>query len=96
MERDHSPVVDLTSGTVPGDTFVDVLLDYLSLELTLHTDPPHELQRFLCDNPCTPRPSATRLHSGWVVSQVDAGLPLGLLLEITGFTAAQSLQRYLK
>lgn len=58
--------------------------------------PPHELQRFLCDNPCTPRPSAARLHSGWVVSQIDAGLPLGLLLEITGFTAAQSLQPYLK
>ena len=36
MERDHSPVVDLTSGTVPGDTFVGVLLDYLSLVLTLH------------------------------------------------------------
>ena len=58
--------------------------------------PPHELQRFLCDNPCTPRPSAARLHSGWVVSQIDAGLPLGVLLKITGFTSTQSLQPYLK
>jgi hypothetical protein len=58
--------------------------------------PPHELQIFLSDNPCSPRPSAARLHSGWVVSQIDAGLPLGVLLEITGFTSAQSLQPYLK
>ena len=36
MEHDHSPVVDPTSGTVPVDTFVGVLLGYLSLELTLH------------------------------------------------------------
>ena len=36
MERDHSPVVDRTSGTVPVDTFVGVLLSYLSLELTPH------------------------------------------------------------
>ena len=58
--------------------------------------PPHELQRFLCDNPCTPRPSAARLHSGWVISQIDAGLPLGVLLEVTGFASVQSLQPYLK
>ena len=36
MERDHSPVVDRASGSVPGHTFVGVLLGYLSLELTLH------------------------------------------------------------
>ena len=58
--------------------------------------PPNALQQFLSDNPCTPRPSAARLHSGWVVTQLDAGLPLQILLEITGFTSVQSFQHYLK
>ena len=55
---------------------------------------PHELQRFLSDHPCTPRPSAARLHSGWIVTQLEAGLPLDVLLEVTGFTSAQSFQPY--
>jgi integrase len=57
--------------------------------------PPHELQRFLSDHPCKPRPSAARLHSGWIVTQLEAGLPLDVLLEITGFTSTQSFQPYL-
>ena len=57
--------------------------------------PPRELQRFFSDNPCTPRPSAGRLHSGWVVAQIDAGLPLDVLLEVTGFSTTKSLQPYL-
>jgi len=57
--------------------------------------PPHELQRFLSDNPCTPRPSASRLHSGWIVSLLDASIPLPLLLQIAGLTSVQSLQPYL-
>jgi len=58
--------------------------------------PPNTLQRFLSDNPCTPRPSAARLHSGWIVTQLDAGLPLQILLDVTGFTSVQSFQHYLK
>lgn len=61
----------------------------------LNEYPPRALQRFLSDHPCTPRPSAARLHSGWVVAQIDAGLPLTVLLEVTGFSSAQTLQPYL-
>jgi integrase len=57
--------------------------------------PPHELQQFLSDHPCTPRPSAARLHSGWIVTQLEAGLPMKVLLQITGFTSTQSFQPYL-
>ncbi|MBC7596683.1 MAG: hypothetical protein H7288_22625 [Kineosporiaceae bacterium] len=57
--------------------------------------PPHQLQQFITDHPCTPRPSAGRLHSGWIVTQLDAGLPIRVLLEITGFVTAQSLIPYL-
>ena len=56
--------------------------------------PPHELQRFLSDHPCAPRPSAARLHSGWIVTQLEAGLPVDVLLEVTGFTSMQSFQPY--
>jgi hypothetical protein len=58
--------------------------------------PPNQLQRFLSDNPCTPRPSAARFHASWVITQIDAGLPLQILLDIAGFSSAQSLQPYLK
>ena len=58
--------------------------------------PPVALQRFLSDNPCSPRPSAAHLHSGWITTQLDAGLPAQILLEITGFTSLQSFQPYLK
>ena len=58
--------------------------------------PPNQLQRFLSDNPCKPRPSAARFHAGWVVTQIEAGLPLQILLDIAGFSSAQSLQPYLK
>ena len=54
MEHDHSPVVDPTSGTNPVDTFVGVLLGYLSLELTLHP----------ADFDLPPSKSVVALHKG--------------------------------
>lgn len=57
---------------------------------------PSGLQRFLSDNPGQLRASAARLRSGWIVDQINAGLPMPVLLEITGFTTLQSLQPYLQ
>ena len=57
--------------------------------------PPRALQAFLSDYPCQVRPSASRLHSSWIVTQLNAALPLDILMEISGFTSAQSFQPYL-
>ncbi|WP_157155908.1 hypothetical protein [Diaminobutyricimonas sp. LJ205] len=57
---------------------------------------PNGLQRFLSDNPGPLRPSAARLRSGWIVAQIDAELPMQVLLEITGFATLLSLQPYLE
>ena len=57
--------------------------------------PPRALQTFLSDYPCSVRPSAARLHSGWVIEHLNSHTPLPVLMEIAGFTSAQSLQAYL-
>ena len=57
---------------------------------------PNGLQSFLSDNPGPIRASSARLRSGWIVDQIDSGLPLTVLLEITGFASLQSLQPYLE
>ena len=57
--------------------------------------PPRALQTFLSNYPCSVRPSAARLHSGGVIKHLDSHTPLPVLMEIAGFTSAQSLQAYL-
>jgi hypothetical protein len=69
---------------------------YLFQAFRLDEYPPTALQRFISEHACAPRPSAARLHVGWVVTQINAGLPLPVLLNITGFTSTQTLQPYLE
>jgi integrase len=57
--------------------------------------PPRKLQSFLTDNPAVIRPSVSRLRAGWIVGQLNANLPIAVLMEIAGFTSTQSLQPYL-
>jgi hypothetical protein len=57
--------------------------------------PPRALQTFISEYPCTVRPSAARLHSAWVVDHLNANIPLAVLMEIGGFSSAQSVQPYL-
>ena len=57
--------------------------------------PPRALQTFISEYPCTVRPSAARLHSAWVVEHLNANIPLPVLMEIAGFSSAQSVQPYL-
>lgn len=58
--------------------------------------PPHQLQQFISHNLGEVRPSVARLRSGWIVSLINAGLPLDVLLEVTGFTTPGSLRPYLR
>ncbi len=58
--------------------------------------PPHQLQQFLTKNRGELRPSVARLRSGWIVSLINANLPIDVLLEVTGFTTPASLSPYLR
>ena len=58
--------------------------------------PPHQLQQFLTHNRGELRPSVARLRSGWIVSLLNANLPLDVLLGVTGFTTPASLRPYLR
>lgn len=62
----------------------------------LHEYPPRILQTFISDHPCRVRPSARRLNNTWIVTQLDAGIPLQLLLELTGHTTTQAIRPYLQ
>jgi hypothetical protein len=58
--------------------------------------PPNQLQQFLSLNRGELRPSVARLRSGWIVSLINANLPLNVLLKVTGFTTPGSLRPYLR
>ena len=58
--------------------------------------PPRTLQTFLTEHPCAPRPSASRLACGWLVTLLDAQLPLVLIMELTGYAQTSSLDAVLK
>ncbi len=58
--------------------------------------PPRALQSFLTEHPCAVRPSPARFHLSWVIAQIDAGLPLDVLLEVSGFASPAALQPYLR
>ena len=57
--------------------------------------PPRALQTFLTDNRCPVRPSANRLRCNFVVTLLDAQLPMQVIMEVGGFTSAQGLNPYL-
>jgi hypothetical protein len=54
------------------------------------------LQQFLSRNRGELRPSVARLRVGWLVSLLNAGLPLDVLLDVAGFTTPSSLRPYLR
>lgn len=58
--------------------------------------PPHQLQQFLTKNRGELRPSVARLRAGWLVSLLEANLPLDVLLNVTGFTTPASLRPYIR
>jgi hypothetical protein len=58
--------------------------------------PPNQLQQFISRNRGELRPSVARLRSGWIVSLINAGLPVDVLLDVAGFTTPGSLRPYLR
>jgi len=58
--------------------------------------PPNQLQQFLSKNRGELRPSVARLRSGWIVTLIDADIPLPILLKVTGFTTPASIRPYLR
>jgi len=58
--------------------------------------PPNQLQQFLSLNRGELRPSVARLRSGWIVSLINADLPVAVLLKVTGFATPGSLRPYLR
>jgi integrase len=56
---------------------------------------PRAIQTFLTDHPCRVRATVSRLRSTWVVTQIDNGLPLPILMASAGFSTSTSLHDYL-
>ena len=57
--------------------------------------PPRAIQSFLTDNPAPVRPGIRDLRRGWIVTQVDAGIPLTIVARIGGFNSLGGLEAYL-
>ncbi|WP_161498719.1 site-specific integrase [Microterricola pindariensis] len=57
--------------------------------------PPHALQVFLTEHPCRIRPTVSRLRTSWIVDHINNGLPLHVLLAVTGLKNAASLDKFL-
>lgn len=83
--------VQSLSRAIDGRTAGDIFHAY-----RLDEYPPHQLQQFLTKNRGELRPSVARLRSGWIVSLINANLPVDVLLEVTGFTTPASLYPYLR
>lgn len=56
---------------------------------------PRFITNFFTDNPAPIRPSARDLRRGWVIAQIEAGLPVDVLLTVSGFNSAGALDSYL-
>lgn len=83
--------VQSLSHAIGGRTSGDVFHAY-----RLDEYPPHQLQQFLTHNRGELRPSVARLRSGWIVSLINANMPVDVLLSVTGFTTPASLRPYLR
>jgi hypothetical protein len=57
--------------------------------------PPRAIQSFLTANPAPVRPSIRDLRRGWIVTQVNAGIPLLVVAHISGFNSLGALEAYL-
>lgn len=56
---------------------------------------PRFITNFFTDNPAPIRPSARDLRRGWIITQIEAGIPVDVLLTISGLRDAQALDTYL-
>ncbi|QYF74360.1 tyrosine-type recombinase/integrase [Cryobacterium sp. PAMC25264] len=56
---------------------------------------PRAIQTFLTEHPSRIRATVSRLRASWVITQIDNGLPLPVLMKIAGFTATASLDKHL-
>jgi integrase len=56
---------------------------------------PRTLQTFLTEHPARVRATVSRLRSTWIVTQIDNGLPLPVLLALSGLVGAHSLDKHL-
>lgn len=56
---------------------------------------PRAIQSFLTEHPSRVRATVSRLRASWIVTQIDNGLPVPVLMTIAGFTAAASLDKHL-
>lgn len=57
--------------------------------------PPRAIQTFLTNNPAPIRPGIRDLRRGWIVTQVNAGIPLTIVAQIGGFNSFTALEAYL-
>lgn len=57
--------------------------------------PPRAIQSFLTDNPATVRPGIRDLRRGWIVTQINAGIPLTIVARVGGFNSLGALEIYL-
>lgn len=58
--------------------------------------PPRAIQSFLTDHRGSIRPSPRQLRLTWLVTQINANLPLPVLLYIAGFNTPSSLAPYMR
>lgn len=56
---------------------------------------PRIIQSFLTANPGMVRATASRLRNGWIVTQIDNGLPVRVLIAIAGFNDVVALSRHI-
>ncbi|MDO8382817.1 MAG: tyrosine-type recombinase/integrase [Microbacterium sp.] len=57
---------------------------------------PRIIQTFLTDHPARVRPTPSRLRAGWLVHQIEQGVPIQVLKELGGFRTYDTLTRYLE
>lgn len=56
---------------------------------------PRAIQTFLTDYPCRIRPTVSRLRSTWIVTHLNNGASLTVIMAIAGFVSTASLDRHL-
>lgn len=54
---------------------------------------PRAIRSFLTEHPSRVRATVSRLRAPWIFTQIDNGLPLPVLMTISGFTATASLDK---
>jgi integrase len=58
--------------------------------------PARVIHQFGIDTPAVPTPSATRLRATWIVGLLNEGLPVDLILELSGLATVVSLDSFVR